>query len=500
MSAFKHSVSTETTAGSQKSKRSTYPQPLIQPLLNLYINFKTESAGGKLLVILFFILPWNLGKHFELVASFIDGVLSSYLIPTLYLQDILIVVLLAKFVVQRAFAREGLRSKDVRAMFVGNPATRLLLLFLASCFLSLFFSDRLLPSLYLFCRVFLYSALLLVCLELFKKKSIRQLFLASLLVNLLLLCFLGLLQFANQKSVFSNYLFFGEQPYNVYTPCIAKESYGGVVKIPPYGLFEHPNILAGHLCVSLTLLLGVFIRRIFSDRRLGSLAPMIVVTSLGLHVLLLTKSFTGIYAFVLGATLLSVYVAVHEVCLKATGSIVIRKMVCKSSFLFPALLGFLIILAGVLFPFFDTFGEKLLPADSILSALSVDRRTALLKSAGKMVAEKPFYGWGLNSFVHAFQQFYVPVGVVNFVQPVHNVYALLSSEVGLIGAVWFVALTLYGVFYSFKRGSPVYGVVLLEIIFMSSFDHYFFTIHQTFLLFILTLGFALTYTKSTDCL
>lgn len=500
MSAFKHSVSTETTAGSQKSKRSTYPQPLIQPLLNLYINFKTESAGGKLLVILFFILPWNLGKHFELVASFIDGVLSSYLIPTLYLQDILIVVLLAKFVVQRAFAREGLRSKDVRAMFVGNPATRLLLLFLASCFLSLFFSDRLLPSFYLFCRVVLYSLLLLVFLELFKKRSIRQLFFVALFVNLMFLCFLGLRQFTDQKSVFNNYLFFGEQPYNIYTPYIAKESYGGVAKIPPYGLFEHPNILAGYLCVSLTFLLGIIIRRAFSDRSFSSLMPMAVFMSLGLHVLLLTESFTGIYAFVLGVTLLSVYVAVHEVCLKATGSIVIRKMVCKSSFLFPPLLGFLIILAGVLFPFFDMFVEKLLPAESILSALSVDRRTALLKSAGKMVAEKPFYGWGLNSFVHTFQQFYVPVGVVDFIQPVHNVYALLASEVGLIGAVWFVALTLYGVFYSFKRGSPVYGVVLLEIIFMSSFDHYFFTIHQTFLLFILTLGFALTYTKSTDCL
>ena len=449
---------------------------------------------------MFFILPWNLGKHFEVANSFVNGVLSPYLTPTLYLQDILIAVLLLWLIIHRVFSQGSLRDSEVREMFAECSAICYLLLCLLSCFFSLFFSDRLLPSIYLFCRVVLYFALLLVCLELFKKRSIRQLFPASLLVNSVLLCFLGLRQFADQRSVFNNYLFFGEQPYSVYTPYIAKESYDGVAKIPPYGLFEHPNIFAGYLCVSLTFLLGIFTRRASSNRSFGPLVPMMVPVALGLYVLLLTKSFTGIYAFVLGATLFIVYIAVCKVFLGLGRSIVVRRLAYRSSFLIPVLLGFLIILLGLLFPFFDKYAGKLLPSDSILSTLSVDRRTALLESAGKLVAEKPFYGWGLNSFVYTFQQFYVPVGVVNFVQPVHNVYALLASEIGVIGAVWFGLLSLYGVFYSFRRGSPVYGVVLLEIIFMSSFDHYFFTIHQTFLLFILTLGFALTYTKSTDCL
>ncbi len=169
-------------------------------------------------------------------------------------------------------------------------------------------------------------------------------------------------------------------------------------------------------------------------------------------------------------------------------------------FLFPVLLGFLIILVGLLLPLFGRFVGGFLPHDSILSELSVERRVALLESAGRLVIEKPFYGWGLNSFVYNFQQFSTPIGVARFIQPVHNVYALLASEVGVLGAVWFILLSLYGVFYGFRRGNPVYGVVMLEIILMSSFDHYFFTIHQTFLLFTLTLGFALNYTKDTSCL
>lgn len=500
MSTFKQPKYTETQAGSQKSKKLTYPQHLIQPLLNLHVNSKTESVGGKILILLFFILPWNLGKHFEVFDSFIDGVLSPYLVPTLYLQDILLVVLFAWFIAWRMLVEKSLRYTEVRVVFKVNLWTRFLLLFLLSCLLSLFFSDRLLPSLYLFCRVFLYSLLLLVCLDLFKKNSVRQLFLTSLFVNSLLLSFLGLRQFADQRSVFNNYLFFGEQPYSALTPNIAEESYGGIAKIPPHGLFEHPNIFAGYLCVSLTFLLGIFTLRAFSNRSFGFLVLSIVTVGLGLYVLLLTRSFTGIYALVLGVILLLWYVAVDNGFLKFLQSTTVRKIGYKVSLLLPVSLGFLMILFGLVFPLFDGLVNKLLPSDSILSTLSVTRRTALLASAGMLVAEKPFYGWGLNSFVYTFQHFYVPVGVVNFVQPVHNVYALLASEVGVIGVFWFVALMLYGVYYSFRQGSPVYGVVLLEIVFMSSFDHYFFTIHQTFLLFMLTLGFALTYTKSTDCL
>jgi len=169
MSTFKQSRSTETTAGSQKSKKPTYPQYLIQPLLNLYINFKTESAGGKILTLLFFILPWNLGKHFEVADSFVGGVLSPYLIPTLYLQDVLVAVLILWFIIRRVFVRGSLRNNEVRAMFVQHPASYFFLLFLLSCFFSLFFSNRLLPSIYLFCRVVLYFVLVPVCMGLFKK-------------------------------------------------------------------------------------------------------------------------------------------------------------------------------------------------------------------------------------------------------------------------------------------------------------------------------------------
>lgn len=499
MSIYKQTADTEKAENRRKVKKLTYPQRLIQPLLKLYIDFKKEPVGGKVLIFLFFILPWNLGKHFEKPTSFINGVLSSYLIPTLYLQDILIFCLVAYLVIGQIIKHKGRNSDNSPSLSNHGAIARLSFLFLVSCVFSLFFVDGVAPSIYLFCRVLLYFSLLILGLRLFGNSLVRSAFLLSLVLNIVFLSVLGLLQFANQRSVFSNYLFFGEQPYNVYTPYIAKESYDGVAKIPPYGLFGHPNVFAGYLCVSLTLLVWLTIRYALRRKGLRSCAVMAPVVVLGMHTLFLTRSLTGICAFLLGVSLL-LFVVVIRFAFRNKSHACVGETLTGVPALFPVALGLFTIAFGFLFPVYGNFVAKVLPHDSVLSMLSVDRRAALLESAMKMLEHRPFYGWGLNSFVRTFQQFYEFSDVVRFIQPVHNVYALLASEVGLVGLVWFVALTLYGVFYSFRYGSPVYGIILLEIVFMSSFDHYFFTIHQTLLLFVLTLGFALTYTENINCL
>jgi len=47
-----------------------------------------------LFYLIVFLIPSNLGKHFILPQSYVSGYLVDYLIPTLYLSDILIVLLL----------------------------------------------------------------------------------------------------------------------------------------------------------------------------------------------------------------------------------------------------------------------------------------------------------------------------------------------------------------------------------------------------------------------
>ena len=49
-----------------------------------------ENLDKLVFYLLIIFLPINLGKHFEILDSYVWGFLSDYLIPTVYVQDILV--------------------------------------------------------------------------------------------------------------------------------------------------------------------------------------------------------------------------------------------------------------------------------------------------------------------------------------------------------------------------------------------------------------------------
>jgi len=406
--------------------------------------------------------------------SFINGKSLNYLTPTVYLQDIAVAAVVVFGIASTA--------KDT---VTPNLLKRLFFLFPLAVFLSVFFAGRFYPSAYFFGRLLLYFLFCSASINLFRAPSVRRWFFVSIAVNLLLLCVLGFLQFYRQSSVFNNYLFFGEQPYSVFTPFISKESFNGVARIPPYATFLHPNIFAGYLVISLTLLLGYFL-----SRKKRQTVPSVLFILTGAVALFLTKSYTAWTAFVLGLLLL---LFVRHVLMRH----IKNARLITPVFLFLTLT---IILLGLLFPFYKNRVVMLLPNDSITSTLSVERRSALLEASYKMLFQRPFFGWGINSFTYSFKPFYRFQERVIFNQPVHNVFALVSTETGLVGALLFLVLIFYAVYYSVRHDGFFYSVALIQIIFLSSFDHYFFTIPQTQLLFILTLMMGFTYTKENNCL
>lgn len=494
-----------------KSPRSllTYPQRLIQPLLNLYISFLKEPARGKLLAFLFLILPWNLGKHAELKGSYFGTTLIPYLVPVLFLQDLLVWLIVGFYLLgkihERAVKKLGDRPDPNPTYPSCGISKRLFILFTLSCLLSLFFSSRFLPSCYYFGRLALYFLFFVTSWDLFSRKFIRQIFCVSVLVNTILLSLLGFAQFQKQASIFNNYRLFGEQPYTIYTPFIAKESYAGVTKIPPYGTFEHPNIFAGYLAISLTFLVGYFVRQ--RSRSVSATIGGSIVLFAGFYILALTRSTTAWAASILGVSFLIGYNLISWLRSR------IRLGTCRSNVLSVRywmyarlyrvaiiLIGAGIIAAGLMFPILKNLALGVLPADSTLSALSVERRAGLLTASYQMFLQEPYFGRGLDSFTYSSQPFYSDPVLSRFYQPVHNVFALILVETGIFGLAFFSALTFYTLYRAACRQNPLYSVVLLQIIFLASFDHYFFTAHQTLLLFILTLLLALTYTKDTDCL
>jgi O-antigen ligase len=111
----------------------------------------------------------------------------------------------------------------------------------------------------------------------------------------------------------------------------------------------------------------------------------------------------------------------------------------------------------------------------------------------QMFAENVLFGTGFGGNISQMTAFLRANDLPVFVQPVHNIFILILVEQGILGFVFFV-LFLRNIFLYPPRSklTLVLLVNLVQVVLISFFDHYFWTIHQTFLLLILTLAFYLS--------
>lgn len=400
-----------------------------------------------LFFLLVLLLPINLAKHFIFGWSYVNGMLIDYLIPSIYLTDTVFICLIAVWDIDLIITRPKYK-------FLTNVWPLFLVLFLF--LVSLSFNVNSYPSLYKMIKyyemlfIFLYTALN------FSFKFDFDKFTLLLSFSVLFQSTLGFIQWVRRGSLFNNYLFFGEQPYNFKTPGVNFENFFGVSVIPPYGTFPHPNILAGFLSISLVVLLFYILTR-------KTTTIHVCAFFYGLLVLFLTLSLASWISLGFGIIL-----------------ILLHKLLGKKVFVFGLSLILLTNLAIVSLAGRDSF--------SFLS--SVYRRTDLTKVSIRMVLDKPLFGVGLNTFTVNLNNYGGVRGVVKFVQPVHNIYLLVASESGVAS----LALFLLFIFLLIKRvhganqGIFLPEVLLTQLLLLGTFDHYLLTLQQGMLLFWLTLG------------
>ena len=429
-------------------------------------------------------LSLNLGFHQVYRFSYVSGILVDYFIPTLYFQDILVFLLVLSFFLYKNLAHEkrffdhesGLKSNKIRTPW----SALFLILYLVSTGLSVVSSQNVGVSIYLIARLFLYSLfafLLPRVLNLFQSFSlIMNIFIATTF----LLSLLGMLQIYHQGSLFDNYLFFGEQPYSYSTLDIAKESFLGETLVPPYGLFRHPNIFAGYLSVILLWLIGYFLgwQKYMSTYAKATLGFAIL---LALLTLLSTFSFHAIFSllFVLIILFISRY----------SGQLFSLKTQKRLKlFLFVSVIAlFVMSLVGFYFFSGNTFLENF---------PSVYRRLNLLSAMQMVSPERYLFGLGygtspeLTSFVSKTD--------FRVAQPIHNIFGLAFVESGIF-AFFFLFLFFICILYeSLSKRGTLFSLALLQLFILGFFDHYIFTIHQTQLLFWLTVSFYFAYNYYSD--
>ena len=207
-----------------------------------------------LFFLLVFLMPVNLGKHYVLRDSYVYGIRVDYLIPTVYVQDILVCLILFFWIGGILVNRESLRVKLLKRKY------QIIWLFIFSLLLSVFSSVRLVPSMVNLARIFIYSMItVFISTEMHFKRDYKK-FIKVSFVSVMFLSVLGIVQGINQKSVFDNYMYFGEQPYSVKTKGLTKEYILGSTFIPPYGLFRHPNTFSGYITIFVILFAGFLIK------------------------------------------------------------------------------------------------------------------------------------------------------------------------------------------------------------------------------------------------
>ncbi len=399
-----------------------------------FIN-KAFSIHTYLFYVFVFILPFNLGKHFFFTWSYVNGLLVDYFVPVIYVQDILLLLILIIWILHRNLKLKKLFNLKIFPV---------LFLLLITGLLSVFVSVRIEPAISYFLKSVLYFGLFFYVVYEFRNTINRKTFFFVLSISIFLLSVMAVIQWIKQGSVFNNYLFFGEQPYHYYTYGIVKENFLGITKIPAYGTFRHPNVLGGFLAI---ILIWFFCLVRFSKY-------FYIPLALGVIALFFTLSFTAWLAFILG--LLFIHIKRYQ-------AVVLTMVVCMFLFVFP------------LFP-----GHE---------SASLLRRSSLLKTSFDSISDNILFGVGFNNGMLSSKE-------ARFMQPVHNVFVLLLQESGIVALLLFIVFLIQ--LLKRKDSDKIMFISLLQMLILFSFDHYFYTIHQTQLLFLLTSGIVYSYNSTRE--
>lgn len=254
----------------------------------------------------------------------------------------------------------------------------------------------------------------------------------------------GLFQFQTQHSL-TGYLPFGEVSYQA--PQIAKGVFFGRIYKLPYGTMVHPNVFAGFLVLS--LLIFAYQPFIEIPRRYGILLTLLVVT-----MCVLTQSLAAFLALIFAGLILAT--------IRFNLSILARTLI-----IFVPLASFVF--------FCNT---------SVIhsSHTSLSRRGQLQQIAVQMIKANPVLGVGWNNFTLQQEKYGIVSGSLRFLQPVHNSFVLLITELGLAG--WLVTVcAALAVAKINAHWLPPLGA----LIFISSLDHYPLTITTGRMIIILLL-------------
>jgi O-antigen ligase len=429
--------------------------------------------------ILVFLVPTNLAYHWVTKEAYISGVLVDYLIPKLYISDIVILLLLILYLGKKGKRKLGnwLKQNTKRSTWV--IATILLVLFIRGVT-----STVPLASIWYWIKILELFLFYLWVQNGFKINDLRfkNLLITPLSLAIIFQSLVGLYQFVAQKSLVG-YILLGETNLTT-TSVIAKVPLLGRLMILPYGTTPHPNVLAGFLAIGMIWLWLI-------TRFKVKLKPY--------------QNLLKLVSFMLAPVVLVLSQAVSAWLALGLAIVVIGLGKTNSKQRFRLLIVSGLALIAIFLVYRSTW--------SVVSSDSITRRITLNQIAWEMIKDNPLLGVGLNNFTARMSEYGQVQANTRFLQPVHNVYLLWLAETGLAGLLIIFAVINYLVKSGEKRvvsnvkgrkmkmgtvfsTSYLFFIPVLMLLIIGLVDHYPLTLQTGQLMLVLSLGLSTALIKT----
>jgi len=347
-----------------------------------------------------------LGRHFWPDFALLHGIRVDYLSPTIYLIDIIVVLLIiSKIKITRNNNQE---TNKIQTPITNNQTKKNIFLFII---LNILVAENKWVAGLAWARVIEIWAMYRILKE--NKELVKKYLFYIIPFWIILESGLGLLQVIKGGSLQGVFYWLGERRFNLNTIGVAKISVFGHETMRAYGTFSHPNSMAGFLLVALELWKNNSNKKIL----------FWVIWWLGVMGIVITGS----------------------------------------------RIAWLLLIFNFQFSIFNLFFIFLFFIYSGWDSLSFVKRMDLNIEAIRMIFHRPLFGVGLNNYLVNSKYF----------QPVHNVYLLILSQVGIVPLViWWRGN---------RKGYPYINRALWIVLITGIFDHYWMTLPQNWWLLLICL-------------
>ncbi|GIW64430.1 MAG: hypothetical protein KatS3mg092_0363 [Patescibacteria group bacterium] len=380
-----------------------------------------EKISKIIFLLTIFFLPTQFGKYFFFDFSYLNGLRVDYLAIKIFFIDILIFIL---FVFNLKKTLSFLTKKNF-------------LLFYLFLIINFFISTKKFLTLFFIIKIFEFLIFFFLSTIYFSKIKPKNILIVFLLIGIAEL-FLSFYQFIFGHSVGSLFYFLGERLISISTPGIAKIIFENKEFLRAYGTFSHPNSLAGFF---LALYFFVLTEKKFQKDIILKYLNLLIFNLL----IFLSFSKTAIICFLI---LNTVYFLKNKS----------KCFICNISKIFTPIILSLFFLLG------NT------------DILTFNKRIFLLAKSIMILKNNFLLGVGLNNYL--FFQSQIPDKLALFFnQPVHNIFLLLLTEIGIFGLIIILFL-----FLKINKILTINLYLTTAIFITGFFDHYWLTLNQNFLL------------------